>query len=62
MGNIQISHYFSMVAKYYNISVTFIVRIKIEHKKIKLNKTKVTCTNLTVFFLIYKVVHYVKDF
>ena len=41
---------------------TFVFHCKSEHKQGKTEKLLGACANPTVFFLIYKVVHYWNDF
>ena len=55
------------ILKYLNdlIIGTFQLYCKNEHKQVKCNKITQdmeVCPNLIVFFLIYKVVHYLNDF
>ena len=54
MGHIQIVHDFSLVTKYWNISMTFVIEILMELKG--------TCANLTLLFLIYNVADDLNDF
>ena len=56
----HIWHHFSLVAKYQMISMNFIIGIfqthfRTEHKQVKWN-------NAIVFFLVYRVVHYLNGF
>ena len=68
MRHIQIWNYFSLVAKYWNILMTFIIAIfqfhyKMEHKQVKWDKIKrVICKSERGMFIIYKVVDYLNDF
>ena len=67
MGNIQIWHHFSLVAKYWNISMILIIGIfqfhcRSEHKQIKWNKIKrEMCKSDSIFNYLQRVITNITD-
>ena len=68
IGHIQVWHHFSLVARYLHTLMPFIFDIffkfiaKVSTNKWREIELNSTSANLTIFSLIYKVVHYLNEF
>ena len=68
IGHIQVWHHFSLVARYLHTLMPFIFDMffkfiaKVSTNKWREIELNSTSANLTIFFLIYKVVHYLNEF